>query len=72
MVALVSPAVSSSSVLLNSYVDTQTRQTGAKDLGNGMETIDTTIYRTVYYQYANGVVSVRNVSSSSQTVNLTV
>jgi len=52
VVALVSPAVSSSSVLLNSYVNTQTKQEVTNDNGNKTATIDTVIYRTVFYQYA--------------------
>jgi hypothetical protein len=72
VVALVSPSVSSSSVLLNSYVNTQTKQEVTNDNGNKTATIDTTIYRTVFYQYANGLVSVRNVSGSSQTVDILV
>ena len=72
MVALVSPAVSSSSVLLNSYVNTQTKQEVTTDNGNKTATIDTVIYRTVFYQYANGTVSTHNVSSSSRTINLLV
>ena len=72
MVALVSPAVSSSSVLLNSYVNTQTKQEVTNDNGNKTATIDTTIYKTVFYQYANGTVSTHNVSSSSRIINLLV
>ena len=72
MVALVAPAASSSSVLLNSYVNTQTKQEVNNDNGNKTATIDTVIFRTVYYQYANGSVSTHNVSSSSRTINLLV
>ena len=31
-----------------------------------------TVFRTVYYEYNHGTVSVKNVSSSSQTINLSV
>ena len=72
MVALVSPAVSSSSVLLNSYVNTQTKQEVTNDNSNKTATIDTVIYRTVFYHYANGTVSTHNVSSSSKTINILV
>lgn len=69
MVGPVSPV---SNMLLSSYVDTQTRHNVVNDTTSGTSRIDTTVFRTVYYQYDHGTVSVRNVSSSSQTINILV
>ena len=42
------------------------------DRKHGEEHSLQTVFRTVYYEYDHGTVSVRNVSSSSQVVNLLV
>jgi len=69
MVGPVSPV---SNMLLSSYIDTQTRHNVVSDPSGGTSRIDTTVLRTVYYEYNHGTVSVRNVSSSSQNLNLAV
>jgi len=68
---MVGPVSAISSALLSSYVNTETR---TSFVNNGRDTgrIDTTVFRTVYYQYDHGTLSVRNVSSSSQIINLLV
>jgi hypothetical protein len=68
MVGPVSPV---SNMLLSSYVNTETR-TSVINTGGDTGRIDNTVFRTVYYQYDHGTISVRNVSSSSQTINLLV
>ena len=68
MVGPVSPV---SNMLLRSYVNTETR-TSVINTGGDTGRIDSTVFRTVYYQYDHGTISVRNVSSSSQTINLLV
>jgi hypothetical protein len=69
MVGPVSPV---SNMLISSYVDTQTRHNVVSDPTGGTNRIDTTVFRTVYYEYNHGTVSVRDVSSSSQTINLSI
>ena len=69
MVGPVSPV---SNMLLSSYVDTQTRHNVVSDPAGGTNRIDTTVFRTVFYEYDHGTVSVRNVSSSSQILNILV
>ena len=69
---MVGPVSPISNMLLSSYVDTQTRHNVVSDPAGGTNRIDTTVFRTVYYQYDHGTVSVRNVSSSSQTLNILV
>jgi hypothetical protein len=69
---MVGPVSAVSNMLLSSYVDTQTRHNVVSDPAGGTNRIDTTVFRTVYYEYSHGTVSVRNVSSSSQTINLSV
>jgi hypothetical protein len=69
MVGPVSPV---SNVLLSSYVDTQTKYNIITDPAGGTKRIDTTVFRTVYYEYSHGTVSVKNVSSSSQNLNMVV
>lgn len=69
---MVGPVSAISSALLNSYVDTQTRHNVVTDPTGGTNRIDTTVFKTVYYQYDHGTISVRNVSSSSQTINISV
>jgi hypothetical protein len=69
---MVGPVSPISNMLLNSYVDTQTRHNVVSDTTGGTNRIDTTVFKTVYYQYDHGTISVRNVSSSSQTVNISV
>ena len=69
---MVGPVSAISSTLLNSYVDTQTRHNVVTDPTGGTNRIDTTVFRTVYYEYNHGTVSVRNVSGSSQIINLSV
>ena len=68
MVGPVSPV---SNMLLSSYVNTETH-TSVVNSGGDTGRIDTTVFRTVYYQYDHGTLSVRNVSSSSQTINILV
>jgi len=68
MVGPVSPV---SNMLLSSYVNTETR-TSIVNSGGDTGRIDSTVFRTVYYQYDHGTISVRNVSSSSQIINLLV
>jgi hypothetical protein len=68
MVGPVSPV---SNMLLSSYVNTETR-TSVVNSGGDTGRIDSTVFRTVYYQYDHGTISVRNVSSSSQIINLLV
>lgn len=68
MVGPVSPV---SNMLLSSYVNTETR-TSVVNNGGDTGRIDSTVFRTVYYQYDHGTISVRNVSSSSQTINILV
>jgi hypothetical protein len=68
MVGPVSPV---SNMLLSSYVNTETR-TSVVNSGGDTGRIDSTVFRTVYYQYDHGTISVRNVSSSSQTINILV
>lgn len=69
---MVGPVAPVSNMLLSSYVDTQTRHNVVNDAAGGTSRIDTTVFKTVYYQYDHGTVSVRNVSSSSQTINILV
>ena len=69
---MVGPVSPISNMLLSSYVDTQTRHNVVSDPTGGTNRIDTTVFRTVYYQYDHGTVSVKNVSSSSQNLNLVV
>jgi len=69
---MVGPVSPISNMLLSSYVDTQTRHNVVSDPAGGTNRIDTTVFRTVYYQYDHGTISVRNVSSSSQTLNILV
>ena len=69
---MVGPVSAISSTLLNSYVDTQTRHNVVTDPTGGTNRIDTTVFKTVYYQYDHGTISVHNVSSSSQTINISV
>jgi len=68
MVGPVSPV---SNMLLSSYVNTETR-TSVVNSGGDTGRIDSTVFRTVYYQYDHGTISVRNVSSSSQIINILV
>jgi len=68
MVGPVSPV---SNMLLSSYVNTETR-TSIVNSGGDTGRIDSTVFKTVYYQYDHGTISVRNVSSSSQIINLLV
>ena len=68
MVGPISPV---SNMLLSSYVNTATR-TSVVNSGGDTGRIDSTVFRTVYYQYDHGTISVRNVSSSSQIINLLV
>ena len=68
MVGPVSPV---SNMLLSSYVNTETR-TSVVNSGGDTGRIDSTVFMTVYYQYDHGTISVRNVSSSSQTINILV
>ncbi len=68
MVGPISPV---SNMLLSSYVNTETR-TSVVNSGGDTGRIDSTVFRTVYYQYDHGTISVRNVSSSSQIINLLV
>jgi len=68
MVGPVSPV---SNMLLSSYVNTETR-TSIVNSGGDTGRIDSIVFRTVYYQYDHGTISVRNVSSSSQIINLLV
>ena len=69
---MVGPGSPVSNMLLSSYVDTQTKHNIVNDPAGGTKRIDTTVFRTVYYEYDHGTVSVRNVSSSSQVLNLLV
>jgi len=69
---MVGPVSPISNMLLSSYVDTQTRHNVISDPTGGTNRIDTTVFRTVYYEYNHGTVSVKNVSSLSQTINLSV
>ena len=69
---MVGPVLPISNMLLSSYVDTQTQHNVVSDPTGGTNRIDTTVFRTVYYEYNHGTVSVRDVSSSSQTINLSV
>jgi len=69
---MVGPVSPISNMLLSSYVDTQTRHNVVSDPTGGTNRIDTTVFRTVYYEYDHGTVSVRNVSGSSQIINLSV
>ena len=68
---MVGPVSSVSNMLLSSYVNTETR-TSVVNSGGDTGRIDSTVFRTVYYQYDHGTISVRNVSSSSQIINLLV
>ena len=68
---MVGPVAPVSNMLLSSYVNTETR-TSVINTGGDTGRIDSTVFRTVYYQYDHGTISVRNVSSSSQTINLLV
>jgi len=68
MVGPVSPV---SNMLLSSYVNTETR-TSVVNSGGDTGRVDSTVFRTVYYQYDHGTISVRNVSSSSQIINILV
>ena len=68
---MVGPVLPVSNMLLSSYVNTETR-TSVVNTGGDTGRIDSTVFRTVYYQYDHGTISVRNVSSSSQTINLLV
>ena len=68
---MVGPVSPISNMLLNSYVNTETR-TSVINTGGDTGRIDTTIFRTVYYQYDHGTISVRNVSSSSQILDVSV
>lgn len=68
---MVGPVSSVSNMLLSSYVNTETR-TSVVNSGGDTGRIDSTVFRTVYYQYDHGTISVRNVSSSSQTINILV
>jgi len=68
---MVGPVSLVSNMLLSSYVNTETR-TSVVNTGGDTGRIDSTVFRTVYYQYDHGTISVRNVSSSSQTINLLV
>ena len=68
---MVGPVSSVSNMLLSSYVNTETR-TSVVNSGGDTGRIDSTVFRTVYYQYDHGTISVRNVSSSSQIINILV
>ena len=68
---MVGPVAPVSNMLLSSYVNTDTR-TSVVNSGGDTGRIDSTVFRTVYYQYDHGTISVRNVSSSSQIINLLV
>ncbi len=68
---MVGPVSPISNMLLSSYVNTETR-TSVVNSGGDTGRIDSTVFRTVYYQYDHGTISVRNVSSSSQIINLLV
>jgi len=68
---MVGPVAPVSNMLLSSYVNTETR-TSVVNSGGDTGRIDSTVFRTVYYQYDHGTISVRNVSSSSQIINLLV
>ena len=69
---MVGPVSAISNALLNSYVDTQTKHNIVTDPAGGTKRIDTTVFRTVYYQHDHGTLSVKNVSSSSQILNILV
>ena len=66
---MVGPVSAISNTLLNSYVDTQTKHNIVTDPAGGTKRIDTTVFRTVYYQHDHGTLSV---SSSSQILNILV
>jgi len=68
---MVGPVAPVSNMLLSSYVNTETR-TSVVNSGGDTGRIDSTVFRTVYYQYDHGTISVRHVSSSSQIINLLV
>ena len=69
---MVGPVSPISNMLLSSYIDTQTRHNVVSDPSGGTSRIDTTVFRTVYYEYNYGTVSVKIVSLSSQNLNLAV
>ena len=68
---MVGPVSPIANMLLSSYVNTGAR-TSVVNSGGDTGRIDTTVFRTVYYQYDHGTISVRNVSSSSQTINILI